>query len=152
MCRAYTLIYQKPLIRLAAWEEDWSANSSVLSICIELCTQYRAIIVTGTLFPDQFVVHPQLINTFMTLPARGRAVHDGTHYPADLRFDPTPEARARQHLLGDDGLAPYISRLTCRSFNVLYQCCFRRRKIHVGPLLESAGQLSEYLLTRLVES
>ena len=29
-------------------------------------------------------------------------------YPADFRFDPTTEARARQHLLGDDGLAPYI--------------------------------------------
>ena len=66
-------------------------------------------------------------------------------YPVDFIFDPPPEARARQHLLGDDGLAPYISPLVCRSFNVLYQGCFRRRKI-----LESARQLSGYLLARLV--
>ena len=67
-------------------------------------------------------------------------------YPAGFRFDPTREDRARQHLLGDDGLAPYISRLVCRSFNVLYQGCFRRRKI-----LESARRLSEYLLAPLVD-
>ena len=62
-------------------------------------------------------------------------------YPAGFRFDPPPEARARQHLLGDDGLAPHISRLVRLSFNVLYQGCFRRRKI-----LKSARRLSEYLL------
>ena len=62
-------------------------------------------------------------------------------YPAGFRFDPPPEARARQHLLGDDGLAPHISRLVCLSFNVLYQGCFRRRKI-----LKSARRLSKYLL------
>ena len=62
-------------------------------------------------------------------------------YPACFRFDPTTEARARQHLLGDDGLAPYMSLLGCRSFNVLYQGCFRRRKV-----LESARRLREYLL------
>ena len=67
-------------------------------------------------------------------------------YPASFRFDPPPEARARQHLLGDDGLAPHISRLASRSFNVLYQVCFRRRKI-----LKSARRLSEYLLSRLVD-
>ena len=67
-------------------------------------------------------------------------------YPAGCRFDPTLEARARQHWLGDDGLAPYISRLVCRSFNVLYQGCFRRRNI-----LESARRFSEYLLSRLVD-
>ena len=38
-------------------------------------------------------------------------------YPADFRFDPTTEARARQQLLGDEGLAPYISSLVCRSVN-----------------------------------
>ena len=62
-------------------------------------------------------------------------------YPAGFRFNPPPEARARQHLLGDDGLAPHISRLVCLSFNVFYQGCFRRRKI-----LKSARRLSEYLL------
>ena len=31
-----------------------------------------------------------------------------------------PGARARQNLLGDDGLAPCISLLACSSFNVLY--------------------------------
>ena len=67
-------------------------------------------------------------------------------YPAGFRFDPTVEARARQHQLGDDGLAPCISRLVCRSFYVLYQGCFRRRKI-----LKSARRLSEYLLSRLVD-
>ena len=67
-------------------------------------------------------------------------------YPAGFRFDPPLEARARQHLLGDDGLAPQISRLVCHSVNVLYQGCFRRRKI-----LKSARRLSEYLLARLVD-
>ena len=67
---------------------------------------------------------------------------------ADFRFDPTPEARARQHLLGDDGLAPYISSLVCRSDNVLYHGYFHRRKIHV---LESARRWNEYLLARLVD-
>ena len=36
--------------------------------------------------------------------------------------------------------------MVCRSFNVLYQCCFRRRKI-----LESVRRLGEYLLVRLVD-
>ena len=36
-------------------------------------------------------------------------------YPAGFSFDPTRETRTRQHLFGDDGLAPYISRLVCRS-------------------------------------
>ena len=50
-------------------------------------------------------------------------------YPAGFRFDPTVEpARARQHYLGDDGLAPYISRLVCR-----------------------ARRSSEYLQSRLVD-
>ena len=66
--------------------------------------------------------------------------------PSRFNIWPTPAARARQHLLGDGGLAPYISRLVCRSFNVLYQCCFRRRKI-----LESVRRLSEYLLAGLVD-
>ena len=89
----------------------------------------------------QLVVHLQLINTCMTLAARGRAVQDGTQ--------PISELTQPQRLgFDDDGLAPHISSLVCPSFNVLYQGCFRRRKIHV---LESARRLSEYLLARLVD-
>ncbi len=66
--------------------------------------------------------------------------------PSRFQIWPTPGARARQHLHSDDGLAPYISRLVCRSVNVLYLGCFRRRKI-----LECAKRLSEYLLARLVD-
>ena len=62
-------------------------------------------------------------------------------YPVGFRFDPTTGARARQHLLGDDILAPYISLLVCRSFNVLYRGCFRQRKV-----LVSARRLREFLL------
>ena len=79
----------------------------------------------------------------MAFAARGR---QSRMVPSRFKIWPTPSARARQHLLGDDGLAPYISRLVCRSFNVLYQCCFRRLKI-----FESVRRLSEYLLARLVD-
>ena len=79
----------------------------------------------------------------MAFAARGR---QSRMVPSRFKIWPTPVARARQHLLGDDELAPYISRLVCRSFNLLYQCCFRRRKI-----LESVRRLSEYLLARLVD-
>ena len=89
--------------------------------------------------------HPQQINPCMAFAARGRP-GQSRMVPSRFKILPAPAARARQHLLGDDGLAPYISRLVCRSFNVLYQCCFRRRKI-----LESVRRLSEYLLARLVD-
>ena len=111
----------------AASKEDWSVHSSVLSSCIELCTHDPSC--------DRNTVKCNLWCMWL----------EGW-YPAGFRVDPPPEARARQHLLGDDGLAPYISRLVCRSFNVFYQGCFRRRKI-----LESARRLSGYLLACLVD-
>ena len=55
-------------------------------------------------------------------------------------FTQPPEAWAREHSLGDDGLTSRISRFVCCSFSVHYQGCFCR-----WDILESAKRLSEYL-------
>ena len=47
----------------------------------------------------QLVVHPQQMHGF-----RGSREGSPEWYPVGFRVDPPPEDRARQHLLGDDGL------------------------------------------------
>ena len=66
----------------------------------------------------QRVVHPQLINTFMTLAARVRAVQDVTQPVSDLT-QPQRLGLGNTCLAMMDWPHACISRLVCRSCNLL---------------------------------
>ena len=96
LCSVLTVLYMQHdsngVSLKAAWEEDWSVYSSVLSICIELCT--KTLLVSGT--PSSETCGASTANQHIH-GFGGSREGNPEWYPAGFRFDPTLETQARQY-------------------------------------------------------